>query len=697
MQVEKYKVIMKMNSKDRWLLCLPLALFLLAFLAVPISQMHGLKMMPGDIGDARLNNYFLENIYQFITGHSASLWHLGFFSPFPYVLGFSDNLFGSSPVYLLARFLTGQADTAFQFWFFIGYGTNFVAAYYALRRLGGSTLASSIGALIFSFALPTSAHAGHAQLHYRFGIPLTITFFFLFLDRKEFHLLTAAGAWLAWQFYCGVYMGFFTLLFTSVATVIYFLYNRYMMNASFAQSTRDFTTQWILQSRNEKLKILFYLTVLLAAMVLLFYPYLQVSHLYGVKRSWGEIASMLPRLQSYFLSDASYFWSAPASKVFSGIPMRHEHQMFIGAIPMMLAVLGFIIGNHKKNGQTYTLMSGMLGVMIVLTLYVGGLSLWILLYKLPLASAIRAMARLDQVMLFPVAYLAVVAIDQLCEREQWVSKVVCVIVLPLLIFEFSATSMGVSAKDDWRRRLAEKEFTVPDKLNEKDILFFAQNKGPFFADEIDSMWVGLHHGVATLNGYSGIFPPGYTVEFGNDCTELPKRILSYLSFTRQQDDVDAYKNIIRRVVPVGFVGCDENWFITPPPISTVAREYSNDEIRQLSYLLVNKSMKDEQWTVEFKIVNAGDLPISSSSSISKPMRLSWRFVDSSGKPASGWEKRKDLPFDIPAKGALNIRLRIDPNMEIRGGALQISLVQDGVFWAHDIGVKPLEIPWEMPL
>ena len=88
-------------------------LFIAAFLLGPIAQSNFMAMMPGDLGDARLNNYFLENIYQFFAGRNDSLWNLGFFCPFPYVSGFSDNLFGASPIYLLARIISHSPDTAF--------------------------------------------------------------------------------------------------------------------------------------------------------------------------------------------------------------------------------------------------------------------------------------------------------------------------------------------------------------------------------------------------------------------------------------------------------------------------------------------------------------------------------------------------------------------------------------------------------
>jgi len=174
---------------------------------------------------------------------------------------------------------------------------------------------------------------------------------------------------------------------------------------------------------------------------------------------------------------------------------------------------------------------------------------------------------------------------------------------------------------------------------------------------------------------------------------LPRRVLSYLAFTGRRGDKEAYLNLLRRVVPIGFVGCDEGWLAAPPSISTTNREYSADEIRNLSFHYLGKAQHNGQWVVDINISNFNELPISAASSIGKPIRLSWRFLDSFGVPKSGWETRKDLPFDIGPKNSLKVMIPIDPRMEVTGGTLQISLVQEAVFWAHDIGLTPLTIPW----
>ncbi len=671
----------------------PLAIFLLVFFFIPVSQLGGFAKMPGDIGDARLNNYFLENVYQFFAGNAVSLWHLPFFFPFPYVLGFSDNLFGSAPVYALARLITGKADTAYQVWFFTGYAANFGAAYYALRRLNGSVLAASIGAVIFAFALPTTTHVGHAQLHYRFGLPLAIVFFAEFLTVKKWRSLVISGAWLVWQFYAGVYIGFFALLLMATMSMAYVGSALLERERPIRDMLKDFRSSWQSQSRQQKLVALGGFGFLLLLLAILFYPYLQVANLYGAKRSWGEIATMLPRPQSFFLSDSSFLWATQGSRIFAGIPMRHEHQMFVGLVPLLLALAGFFVGSRARCGATFPLMSGMLGIAVVLTLYVGGFSLWYLFHKLPLASAIRAMTRLDQALLFPIAYLAVVAVDYFRTQFKWGLTAVFVLILPLLIFESGMTAMSTSLKQAWRQRLLELESGFPKNLPTDAILFFAQRSGPFYADELDAMWVSYAHGVKTMNGFSGIHPPGpgYEIEYGRDCSVIPRRVVSYLAFAKKSDDTQAYRALMARIVPIGFEGCDPAWSMTLP-ISSIDRAYTPEEFRQLSYGSGAVRIGDNKLDVEVVIRNTGTLPFSANSHVGTPIRVAWRFLDAGGNPLSEWNARKSLPLDIPANGKLSVWIPVDLSKAANAISVQVSLVQRRVFWAHDIGMAPITIP-----
>jgi len=670
--------------------CLLSGLFLVAFIAGPYAQLDHLLMMPGDIGDARLNNYFLENIYLFIQGNSHSLIHLNFFYPFPYVLGFSDNLFGSSPAYLIPRFLTGEPDTAFQIWFLFGYFVNYIAAYYALRRLGLSVIASAVGALIFTFALPVSAHSGHAQLHYRFGVPLSIAMFIMFLDNKDWRSFAAAMAWLVWQFYCSIYIGFFLLLLLCAMSAVYVYKVSEIKAGALKSIVTALVEQFFKLAQRERIMLILVFAGLAVLMVVLFYPYLQVSSLYHAKRRWGEISSMLPRVQSYFLIANSWLWTSQ-SGFFSGIPMQHEHQMFIGAVPMLLAISGFVIGRRQSAGLAFPLISGSLVLVVLMTLYVGGFSLWYVLSKLPLASAIRAMSRIILVFLFPVAFLSAVTIDKLSMQVTLAWKILLFAVVSALLFEFSVSHLSSSPKAEWRDRVAASMHRIPATLPDGAILFHAQQSGLFYADELDAMWAALLKGVPTLNGYSGIYPKHYSVEYEDNCVEVPVRILSYLKFSGQQGNEEAYLKLIKRVVPIGFSGCNPDWLVHPLARTAAEREYTAEEFQKLSYEYIGHVKVFGKEYVDLKIINNGNTVISADSKIDKTVNLAWRFIDAEGKPLSDWNNRKNLPFDIPANGNLKIRMPIDTKPAAQAVKLEVSIVQEYVFWGHDVGVKPLLI------
>ena len=183
---------------------LGIVIFCVAFVFGPLRQLDFFANMPGDMIDPRLNNYFLENIYLFIVGKSSSLVHLSFFYPFPFVLGFSDNLFGACAPYIVSRFAGFTPEGAFQFWFICGFFINFIASYIAIRMFGPSSFSCAICALIFTFGLPTTAQMGHAQLQYRFGIPLTIAFFYRFLAVNDWRSFIISFFWLVWQFFCSI-------------------------------------------------------------------------------------------------------------------------------------------------------------------------------------------------------------------------------------------------------------------------------------------------------------------------------------------------------------------------------------------------------------------------------------------------------------------------------------------------------------
>ncbi|MBK8973268.1 MAG: hypothetical protein IPM37_18655 [Hahellaceae bacterium] len=681
-----------------WAGLIAVLVFGIAFLMVPFTQLNLLSLIPGDIGDARLNNYFLENIYQYFKGNSESLIHLGFFYPFPYVGGFSDNLFGSSPIYLLARLFLNDPFTAFQVWFLFGYPINFVACYIALRKLGFSSTATLVGSLIFTFALPVTAHAMHAQLHYRFGVPLALASYLLFLRRPNPTLLLAAIGWTVWQFYCTIYIGFFLLLFLIATTLTWSLLHLKASATHRIEAWQSWRANWGEMTRSQQWLWIATLALLAVLFGLLFYAYLRVSDLYGAKRSLSEIANMLPRPQSYFLAGRSWLWSSDA-QFFANIPMRHEHQMFPGAIPVILGLAGVFIWRRQTNGPILGWLGSAWAGLIIVTLSVGTVSLWYILAGLPLFSAIRVITRIDLVFLVPLAAFAALATERLLNWRVVGPRVLFIVILPLMLMEMAASTPLTSAKQDWQNRLDNEISRIPPNLDAGAVLFFSQASGPWFADEIDAMWASLLTGHKTLNGYSGLFPPGYNPEFGQRCSELPARISSFQRIIVPSNPAEtSYARQIEDVTPIGFTDCQPEWWNPSTGRNLIDRPYKPDELKALhlgfSEPADETRSREAQSAIRVRLINDGGLDLACCSTLGRPIRLSWRWIDQQGVAMSGWDARVDVLQDIPANNSIAIEFNPGQPPE-QAGALEISWVHEGEFWGHDIGAKPLRIALEL--
>jgi hypothetical protein len=248
-----------------------------------------------------------------------------------------------------------------------------------------------------------------------------------------------------------------------------------------------------------------------------------------------------------------------------------------------------------------------------------------------------------------------------------------------------------SSKQSWRDRLSVVENLLPTEIKKTDIFFFAQRYGPIYADEIDAMWVAMNHGAKTLNGYSGNAPPGFNTEYLDNCEELPVRVNSYNKFIRQEDNLDAYKNLISKIVPIGFEGCNPIWLDSPPKSYGPPKSNSVDDIRLLTYHFDGVDDIDGKRIVKLTISNKGSRTIFSKAN---HIRLSWRFLDANRTPLSGWEARYEITQNIPANGEIKILLPFEKSINIQESILQISLLKEMAFWAHDHDLKPLEISWK---
>lgn len=475
--------------------------------------------VPGDLGDARFNSVVLEHLFQWVTGDARSLWTPPFFYPAQGTLAFSDNHFGSGAIYVLFRLVGLDREHALDGWLIVGSGLNLLAMYAVMRRLEFSVFPAAAAAFIYTFALPALAQEGHAQLTYRFAIPLAYLALVRFFRERSMVCLSQIAAWGAIQFYCSIYLGVFMgYLLAAASVAMAFPALRPSPVASPPKPAR---------APDGVAGPLVVILLSATATCWLLLQYQTVSRFYEFTRSPEDVLAMLPRPQSYLLADGvhGYSW---LSELARGLPMSHEHQMFFGFAPILLGLWALLGARNEAMGARRKLLLHSLAtllLLVALTLYASGASFYQLLLSLPGVSSMRAVTRIVLVMIVPVAIMAAIGLENLQRRRstRWLVTALAVLALSAETLSYVPAFATVA---QWRERLAALEKLAEGAKFQSDSVLYVtgHSQEPFYLTELDGMVFAQDRKLPTLNGYSGNAPPGYT--WPNPCNSPVVRISS---------------------------------------------------------------------------------------------------------------------------------------------------------------------------
>lgn len=524
----------------------------LALIVAPVI-LH--DRIPGDIGDGRFNRYVLEHFHLWLTGRTPYFWTAPFYFPFPLTVAFSDNHLGTGLVYSLLRSMGLDPENAFCGWYLVAYIVNYAAALFALRRLGCGGIASGAGAFLFAFGLPMTAQEGHAQLAYRFGVPLALLALVEFDRRPRLLSLVQLAFWATWQFYCSIYLGVF-LLFVLMSTMLSMIVSgRGSILKKLSSRADRLWRMWKDAIGIERALASAAIAISTGALIALAVPYLEVKHIYNFRRDWGEIAPMLPRPLSYFYSANSWVWSVSWAG-FDRLPMKHEHSMFFGIAPFI--AVGMYLACQRSNDEAkvalfrVTWLSLLIAVLV--TISIGDYSAYRLLVALPGVNAVRAVSRICVVLLFPVAVLTALAIDRLLDSARPVrhSLLLSTAIVLVMVIECAAIGHQSSSKIEWRTRIDSLIVQLPSSLPSDPIIFVAPTAEPQIVREIDGMMLAQMRGWKTLNGYSGNAPPGHV--FSGNCSDAAQNLAAGALFSGSISDA-ALRLLSENIVVIGGVGC----------------------------------------------------------------------------------------------------------------------------------------------
>lgn len=685
---------------------------------------------PGDLVDARFNMVVLEHLFRWITGSAHSLWSPGFFYPFPDALAFSDNHFGSGAFYIIWRLMGVPKEAAFDLWFCIGMLLSFVACIYAIRKMGLGTAASVLGAFIFAFGLPVLAQEGHAQLIYRFPIPMAVLALVQFIDAKDFRKLEWVAIWLALQFLCSIYLGIF-LAYLLGAMAFVGWWQKDIDKKALIASLRTLDgsgRSWLLLSST------FAIWLLAAGML---YKYFSVAQLYGFKRSVAEIFSMLPRIDSYFLADASAFSSWVGSWV-TDVGVRWEQQLFIGIGPLLLLVYGVVrvdrgefkyrhlktsalalvllvagtlwatgtplllfvllllffgvlcISKREFKHRRMEILALVLLVLAMGTLYLKG-SLYYFFAIAPGTNSIRAVSRIILVMLFPVALIAAMAFEQLRSgygemRLLFMPVLGVLTVAGPMSFHHPSTSIAQAQArvDALARNLNVKKMRADHRV----LLRLYTNNGSGWADDVDTMMLAQDIGVPTFNGYSGNFPPNF--ETPNQCLAAGRWLGNIAGYHGPAGIHHTYEQLVRRafIIPVNS-DCELRKF---HPVSGALPDHV---IRNIRVRVVGVGKHLHIYRVHVRIKNNSGSYLPAISLSNENIWISWRFTRNAFDSSDiGWFRRplsKDIPPHREVDFSIPVQLPDSPERSF----IQVTLAQEHperVAWFQDHGMKIAAYP-----
>ncbi|MDM0033309.1 hypothetical protein QTI33_14335 [Variovorax sp. J22P271] len=636
--------------------------------------------VPGDLGDARFNSVILEHLWQWATQDVRSLWTPRFFYPTSGTLAFSDSHFGSGVVYVLARLAGLEREHAFNAWLTVGCALNFTAMHFVMRRLEFSCFPAAVAAFIFAFSLPAMAQDGHAQLTYRFAIPLAYLSFTQLVRERRIARLAQLAAWGTLQFYCSIYLGVFLVYLLATTGLAMLLTGMRPKRVANHGPAGRIEVAWALAA----------IAVCGAATGALLLKYNAVSQSYGFKRPVEEVLSMLPRPQSYLYADRSELYSW-LGRIAADVPMRHEQQMFFGFSALLLTLLALVpilMWRHSPRRQLVLQSFTSLVLLFVLTLYVGEQSIYKLFLSLPGVSSIRAVSRVVLVMALPLALMAASGVENLL---RWFDRKWLAYGLIILAFSIETASYQFARTPitDWQSRSRAISTLAADKSFGQDSILYVSGRfdEPMALTDLDAMLFAQDKKIPTLNGYSGNSPPG--VRESAPCISKMLRIYS-LPLTVLAARGLTHDSLMARTVWVPKEQCNREKFAATDASASPPTE----EQAQNIHLSASASDRGDHLDVILRIRNNNATTLHTLSRTGHPLSLSWRFVSehAASDPSVGWNRRHELSLSIPPGAEEAVAIVVDKPTTPGTYDLQFSVVAENHAWLHLLKMPLAHLP-----
>lgn len=466
------------------------------------------EYFPGDLGDGRLNLYFLEHSYKFFTGEIKEFWNVTFMYPEKNVLAYSDNLLGSAPIYWLFRFLSLDEYYSYQLWFITLTILNFSTCYIFLNVIFKNHYAAVLGSFVFAFSIALQSQMTHVQMFPRYPIPLVFLFLFYFnktLNPKHFFL---SLFFLVYQIYCGIYLGFMLLIPFSAFLITLFIIKR----KEIIDKLKDWKWTSFLISG-----IITNVLILLPLML----PYMERSKDPSINHYFTIVQNIPTVLSHFFSQKGSLLWDFLSTQ---NIDSNNwwDHQIFAGGIATLALIIFtvYYVRYRKHNIDVHGLFMKIITITLIITfifyLRIDKFSFYIGLYFLPGFTSMRALARIINIeLLFFAIATAWIFTKMNALKKQTLIFFLALTILSLdnYFIEGKSYRTKVSVAKD---RIAVLSNTCQKIPNGNIISYEPKIKKSSSIDyQLDAMLTAQKHNLKTINAYTGNTPGEYSKFWNN--------------------------------------------------------------------------------------------------------------------------------------------------------------------------------------
>ena len=493
----------------------------------------------GDEGDARLNNLLVEHWFRAFGG-KEKFSIVNIFYPITNTLAYTDMLLALAIPYSILRLFGMNMFLANKI-VLIGFHIfgSYSLFYLLKKKFKLNNLWSLLGVIVFSYSSAYYVRIGHTQLITISLVPLLIIFMFCFFENFQNKVKRIVYGFLTITLYVLImytswYTAFFTALFMATFIVIY-------VCVASSNKNKVFSNVWMYIKKCYK-EIIAYVVYAICIAIPFFNMYIQVSRMYG-KRSYSEIATMLPELIDFFNVGDNNLLIGRFIKAL-GLSSRtylNQGEMSVGfsLLTMGLLVAAFFYVRKKylkekykalETEGSYTVQSKMVLVSIIYAVLVSfillvqsnEISFWYLVYRfVPGGSAIRAAVRYNYYLVMPVA-IVIANFGQMLQNRIKKEKVNLIfgIVMPLcaaaLVWVSNYNTQGVYAhwNMESENKFIEAVSAPPDDCEVMYIVDskYEDRKYAFHSYQLMAWEVSYKYNLKNMNGYSGQFPKEWELD-----------------------------------------------------------------------------------------------------------------------------------------------------------------------------------------